>query len=74
MFADDNYGNIMQVLDPEEGHPGGAGIYYHADCGFIACVLRDLTGRCRSPPDMEVDQQRQPRQAWVVPHKYQHEP
>ena len=32
MFADDNYGNIMQVLDPElADHPAGAGIYYHAD-------------------------------------------
>lgn len=38
MFADDNYGNIMQVLDPEMNHPAGAGIYYHADCKLSPCI------------------------------------
>ncbi|RSH80793.1 hypothetical protein EHS25_006962 [Saitozyma podzolica] len=32
MFADDNYGNVVQVLDPDADHPAGAGLYYHADC------------------------------------------
>jgi len=43
MFADDNYGNIMQVLDPDmANHPGGAGIYYHADCRFCLSIGFDL--------------------------------
>jgi hypothetical protein len=32
MFADDNYGNVVQVLDPDADHPAGAGLYYQADC------------------------------------------
>ena len=32
LFSDDNWGNIMSVMDPEKPHPGGAGIYYHVDC------------------------------------------
>jgi len=36
MFADDNYGNLMQVMDPDMNHTAGAGIYYHADCEICA--------------------------------------
>ncbi len=42
MFADDNYGNVMQVLDPEMAdRSSGAGIYYHADCMSLVdiCLL-----------------------------------
>ncbi|WVF70255.1 hypothetical protein IAT40_005044 [Kwoniella sp. CBS 6097] len=31
LFADDNWGNLMSVINPDKPHKAGGGIYYHVD-------------------------------------------